>query len=741
MPRTRLLVAAATALLLSAGPLPADEPKPAAEKPDRSVEQLADSVRKSIAVILYTGRDGQRHGLGTGFVVAPDGLIATNLHVIGDARPISVELADGKRYEATHVHATDRAADLAVIRIDAKGLPALELGDSDALKQGQPVVAVGNPQGLERSVVGGVVSGRRTIDGESMIQLAIPIEPGNSGGPLLDRQGRVEGVLTLKSAVTANLGFAAPVNALKPLLTRPNPIPMEHWLTIGALDPADWKPVFGARWRQRAGRVQVEGLGSGFGGRSLCLWQRPLPEGPLEVAVTVRLDDEAGAAGLVFHADGGDKHYGFYPTGGQLRLVRFEGPDVFSWKILEQLRSPDYRPGDWNTIKVRLEKDRIVCYVNDHQLLESADAGLTGGQVGLAKFRDTRAEFRNFRVAGKIPPDAVPEDVAGRVGKAVEHIAPGGEPKAEQVDALVPDAPASVTVLRERARLLEQQAEQLRRLALAVHEKRVEAEVAKVLRGKDEDVDLVHAALLVAKLDNDEVDVDAYRKEVERMARDLAASLPKKADDRAKLAALNTYLFQVRGFHGSRGDYYHRSNSYLNEVIDDREGLPITLSVLYIELARRVGLNVVGVALPGHFVVKHVPAKGEPQLIDVFEGGVPLSRADAGKKVEAITGDALTEEHLAAASKRAIVVRMLQNLLGLADRDHDGEATLRYLDAIVAVDPSRFEERWARALLHYRAGQKQAALADVDWLLEHGPKEMDRDRVLELRKLLDRDER
>jgi regulator of sirC expression with transglutaminase-like and TPR domain len=740
MPRTRLPLAAATLLLL-AGPLPADDPKPAAEKPDRTVEQLAESARKSIAVILYTGRDGQRHGLGTGFVVAPDGLIATNLHVIGEGRPITVELSDGKRYEATHVHATDRAADLAVVRIDAKDLPVLDLGDSDALKQGQTVVAVGNPQGLERSVVGGVVSGRRTIDGQSMIQLAIPIEPGNSGGPLLDRQGRVEGVLTLKSALTANLGFAAPVNALKPLLAKPNPIPMAHWLTIGALDPAEWKPVFGAHWRQRAGRIQVEGLGSGFGGRSLCLWQRPLPEEPFEVAVTVRLDDESGAAGLVFHADGGDKHYGFYPTGGQFRLVRFEGPDVFSWKILEQVKSPDYRPGDWNTIKVRIEKDKVVCSVNDHQLVESADTGLTGGKVGLAKFRDTRAEFKNFRVARRIPADAVPGEVAGRVGKEVEHIAPAGDLKPEQVDALVPDAPASVAVLRDRARLLEQQAEQLRRLALAVHHKRVEAELAKAVRGKDEDVDLVHAALLVAKLDNDEVDVDAYRKEVERMGRDLAASLPKGADDKAKLEALNKYLFQVRGFHGSRGDYYHRSNSYLNEVIDDREGLPITLSVLYIELARRVGLNVVGVALPGHFVVKHVPAKGEPQLIDVFEGGVPLSRADAEKKVEAITGAALAEEQLAAAGKRAIVVRMLQNLLGLADKEHDGEGTLRYLDAIVAVDPDRVEERWARALLRFRAGQRQGALADVDWLLEHGPKEMDRDRVLELRKLLDRDER
>src|SRR5204862_766334 len=136
-----------------------------------------------------------------------------------------------------------------------------------------------------------------------------------------------------------------------------------------------------------------------------------------------------------------------------------------------------------------------------------------------------------------------------------------------------------------------------------------------------------------ALLDNDEVDVEAYRKEVDRMGRDLTATLPKDADDKAKLAALNKYLFTQRGFHGSRGDYYHKSNSYLNEVIDDREGLPITLSVLYLELARRIGVKVEGVGLPGHFVVRHVPAKGDPQLIDVFDGGKALSRQDAAEKV------------------------------------------------------------------------------------------------------------
>src|SRR4029077_16882513 len=102
----------------------------------------------------------------------------------------------------------------------------------------------------------------------------------------------------------------------------------------------------------------------------------------------------------------------------------------------------------------------------------------------------------------------------------------------------------------------------------------------------------------------------SYREQVATMARELAASLPKNADQAAKLAALNKYLFQESGFHGSRSDFYNRANSYLNDVIDDREGLPITLSVLYMELARRIGVKVVGVGLPGHFVVKNIRAKG-----------------------------------------------------------------------------------------------------------------------------------
>src|SRR5262249_43675706 len=227
-----------------------------------------------------------------------------------------------------------------------------------------------------------------------------------------------------------------------------------------------------------------------------------------------------------------------------------------------------------------------------------------------------------------------------------------------------------------RAKLLEQEAGQLRQLALAVHHRRVEADLARTLQGKEDDIDLVHAALLVARLDNDELDIEPYRKEIDHMARDIQATLPKDADGQAKLTALNKYLFAERGFHGSRADYYNRSNSYLNEVIDDREGIPITLSVLYMGLARRIGLKVVGIPLPGHFVVRYQPEKGEGQLIDVFEGGKTLTRKEANQQVIDQTGEPLADEELKPAGKKAIVIRMLHNLLGIAGRNRDAPGTL-----------------------------------------------------------------
>ena len=115
---------------------------------------------------------------------------------------------------------------------------------------------------------------------------------------------------------------------------------------------------------------------------------------------------------------GANKHYGFYPTAGQMRLTRFDGPNVFSWTILDQQLTRHYLPGDWNTLKLRHEGNRFYCHVNGHLVFESSDRGLQGGKVGLAKFRNTVATFRNFRLGKQVDRKSVVEgksvDLGGR---------------------------------------------------------------------------------------------------------------------------------------------------------------------------------------------------------------------------------------------------------------------------------------------------------------------------------------
>ena len=701
---------------------PREEPAPL-----WSTEQLARRARDSLVVVAARGRDGSSNGIGTGFVVDSSGLVATCLHVVGEARPISIRLASGVELEVIGIHAFDRHVDLAILRVAATNLTALPLGDSDRLAPGAELVAMGNPMGLEHSVVAGVLSGRRTFGEVELFQIALPIEPGNSGGPLLDRSGRVQGVVSAKSLVTRNLGFAIPVSLLQPLLDRPNPIPMHRWVRSGALDPARWEPHLGSRWRQRSGRIRVEGLGTGFGGRSYLLHLEPAPEGSHELTVTVRLENESGAAGLIFGGTGDGRHYGFYPTGGQLRLTAFEGADIGSWRILRTVPSPAYRPGDWNTLRVRFGEGRIECQVNGTEVFSVADDALAGRVVGLAKFRDTVAEFRGFACETTLaaPPALDPALVA-----VLDASAPRPAPVPETlIPALSTNLAAARAFLSDRARLLDGEASRLRALAGRLHQERVLQElVAELDRGEDE-ADLPRAALLVAWLDNPDLDVAESRRQLDALGAELRERIRDSMSPAEQLDELRRFLFEDNGFHGSRHDYYNRANSHLNEVIEDREGLPITLSIVFMALAERAGIrDVSGVPLPGHFVVRHAPPGGEACLIDVFEGGRRLAHTEADALGALHAGAPVRSDLMAAATKRAIVVRLLTNLQSFTERDEGAAASLRYADLLVGIAESPWSEagqRMLRARLRSRAGDVAGARDDLRKVVDIAPPGVD----------------
>ena len=690
-----------------------------------SIEELVTTVRSSVVTIRHTGRGGQDAGLGTGFVVSSDGLIATNLHVIGEARPISVELSDGRVLDVTEIYATDQIADVAVIRVEADDLRPLPLADAGSLRDGQEVVAIGNPYGLERSVVVGRVSGRRTIGGMEMIQLAIPIESGNSGGPLLDRSGKVHGILTLKSQVTRNLGFAVAGDRVQGLLKNPNPVLMNRWLTIGQLDPAEWLTVGGGLWRQRAGRILVSGEGKGFGGRILCLARETLPTLPYEVTVQVKFDDTSGAAGLVFAADGKDKHYGFYPSNGRLRLTRFDGPTVYTWNVIEDIDVPDYRVGDWNHLRVRVEEDLIRCFVNDQEVIESTDRNLLGGRPGFVSFRGTEAKFRQFFVGDEVPRLYPNNAVLAQVEEITSGFQKIDPRNGKVVNSLAEVGATTVSALELKARALLRQSEQLKILAAQVHHHQIIEQLSETVDVDDHNIDMFRAALQIASLDNLELDYEASVADLERLSSLIKVRLPQKANDVTCIRMLDKVLFEELGFHGSRGDYYNRSNSYVNEVLDDREGIPITLAVLYIELAKRLGVQVHGIGFPGHFLVRFDSSEGHSEWIDVFERGKRLTYENLVERLSEQTGEVLNENHLEVSSSREILSRILNNLLSIAIQEKDAESMLRYSDAMVVIQPDSARSRFLRMLTARQLNHFETVKKDARWLLAQQPSGID----------------
>ena len=187
---------------------------PQSEAQRSSEEETVIRVARtaSPAVVSVSSRGGS----GSGVIARADGIILTNAHVVGNQRNVEIRTADGRTFTGT-VLGRDEFVDTAVVRINATNLPVAPLGDSDRLEVGQTAVAIGNPLGLDRTVTSGVVSAvnrdpRGVAIAAGLIQTDAAINPGHSGGPLLDSSGRVIGINTAILAGTTGLGFAVPIN-------------------------------------------------------------------------------------------------------------------------------------------------------------------------------------------------------------------------------------------------------------------------------------------------------------------------------------------------------------------------------------------------------------------------------------------------------------------------------------------------------------------------------------------------
>jgi regulator of sirC expression with transglutaminase-like and TPR domain len=256
---------------------------------------------------------------------------------------------------------------------------------------------------------------------------------------------------------------------------------------------------------------------------------------------------------------------------------------------------------------------------------------------------------------------------------------------------------------------------------------------AEMVSRVDEQINLAEAALLIAaeEYPRVEVEVDLYLEKLDRFG-DLARAQANSASSAVDLiAAVNFTLFEELGFRGNRGSYYDPRNSFLNEVIDRRIGIPITLTVVYIEVAKRIGFPIKGVGMPGHFIAKHEAESGD-FLIDPFNDGRLLGRRACSELVAEATGGALELEpaHLAAVTNKQILTRMLSNLLGIYGT-RDQSRAIAAIDRILLISPDSSKHVRDRGLLLASLGETRNGLAELDRYLELAPDAPDAEVIRE----------
>lgn len=246
----------------------------------------------------------------------------------------------------------------------------------------------------------------------------------------------------------------------------------------------------------------------------------------------------------------------------------------------------------------------------------------------------------------------------------------------------------------------------------------------QLLKQPDNQISLAEAALLIARVEYPDLDVNNYLDRIGALAAEIKHRLPSNANAGDILNQLNQVLFIEKGFEGNSDHYYDPKNSFLNDVIDRKLGIPISLSILYMELGKALGLELAGVSFPGHFLVKLEIDDGAI-VLDPYFGGISLSEEDLEERLQDFYGEELKQQHfyglLATSSNRDIILRMLRNLRNLYMEEKAWQKALTMADFMVGFDADKAEAIKARAVIFDKLECHFSALKDYKYFLKLEP--------------------
>jgi regulator of sirC expression with transglutaminase-like and TPR domain len=248
----------------------------------------------------------------------------------------------------------------------------------------------------------------------------------------------------------------------------------------------------------------------------------------------------------------------------------------------------------------------------------------------------------------------------------------------------------------------------------------------------EDQIDLGRAALTMVECDCPGLDVDGYVAKIDRIASAVIRRSGDDADVTRMIAALNYVLFQELGFRGNQQHYYDARNSFLNEVIDRKLGIPISLSLLYMEVGRRLGLNVDGVGFPGHFLVK-VGERETEIIIDPFNAGTIKSRESLDEMLYGLYGGRIgfRAEFLEAVTKKQLLTRMLTNLKAIYWNEGNLAKSLSVVERLLILDPLSADHVRDRGVIYLKLECLNQARADFETYLSRKPDADDAGEVRE----------
>jgi regulator of sirC expression with transglutaminase-like and TPR domain len=248
---------------------------------------------------------------------------------------------------------------------------------------------------------------------------------------------------------------------------------------------------------------------------------------------------------------------------------------------------------------------------------------------------------------------------------------------------------------------------------------------------EDERIDMLRAALTFARIEYPHLDSDPYVSQIEALARRVSEKIDDPGDPAQCIAALNYVLFDEEMFRGNTADYYNPRNSFINDVLDRRLGIPITLALLYMEVARRAGFQLFGVGMPGHFMLKHYDIDGRSYFIDAFERGSVLSEEDCRHKIESIHAGQITlhPEFLLIVTRRQMLTRMLNNLRAIYLSRRDFRRAVQVVDLILVIYPRSPQDVKQRAALRYNLDDYKGALNDFEEYVKMAPDASDAEEI------------